>query len=158
MVSMRIIFVAALITLTFSASFAGQSRESWFGTWRLNLEKSTVDRGVRFKRATTKIEPWEDGLKVTYDLVGVRGGITHMEWTGKFDGKDYPVQGVDYVLTNAYTRDSDRSYQIVTKIDGVVSATAKVVISPDGKTLTTLTTGRNAQGNTVNTTSVYERQ
>jgi hypothetical protein len=95
---------------------------------------------------------------VTYDLVGVRGGITHMEWEGKFDGKDYPMHGVDYVLTNAYTRETDRSYQIVTKIDGVISSTAKVMISSDGKTLTTLTTGKNAQGNTVNTTSVYERQ
>src|SRR5262245_20250319 len=129
MVSMRILLVTALIILTLSASLAGQSREPWFGTWRLNFAQSTVDRDVRFKRATTKIEPWEDGLKVTYDLVGVRGGTSHMEWTGNFDGKDYPVQGVDYVLTNAYTRDSDRSYQIVTKIDGVVSATAKVVIS-----------------------------
>jgi len=157
---LRIIFVvAALIALfTIMRPVAGQSREPWFGTWTLNFAKSSADRDVRFKRATTKIEPWEDGLKVTYDLVGVRGGITHMEWQGKFDSKDYPVQGVDYVLTNAYTREGDRSYQIVTKIDGVVSTTAHVVISPDGKTLTTLTTGKNAQGVTMSTTSVYERQ
>jgi hypothetical protein len=157
---MRLLFLLTTLTALFTLPriFAGQSREPWFGTWKLNLAKSTVERNVRFKRATTKIEPWEDGLKVTYDLVGVRGGVTHMEWTGKFDGKDYPVQGVDYVLTNAYSHVNDRSYEIVTKIDGIVSATAKVVISPDGKTLTTLTAGRNAQGATVNTTTVYERQ
>jgi len=135
-----------------------QSPEPWIGTWRLNLEKSSLDRDVRFKRATTRIEVWEVGLKVTYDLVGVRGGVTHMEWTGRFDGKDYPVQGVDYVLTNAYTRESDRSYQIVTKIDGVTVSTAKVAVSSDGRTLTTVTTGTNAQGNSTSTTSIYERQ
>ena len=156
---MRTLFaVTALVALFASPhTLTGQSKEPWFGTWRLNLAKSTADRDARFKRMTTKIEPWEGGLKVTYDLVGVRGGLTHMEWTGKFDGKDYAVQGVDYVLTNAYSRVNDRSYQITIKVDGVVNATARVVISPDGDTLTTLTTGRNSQGNTVETTAVYDR-
>ena len=27
-------------------------------------------------------------MKVTYDMVGERGGITHWEWTGKADGND----------------------------------------------------------------------
>jgi hypothetical protein len=146
---MRTILVLTLIA-------AMQTQEPLFGTWKLNFDKSTKNGDVRFKRGTSKIEPWEGGLKVTYDLVGVRGGVTHMEWIGKFDGKDYPVQGVDYALTNAYSRQGDGSYQIINKIDGALSSTAKIVISPDGKTLTTVTTGKNAQGNTVETTTVYE--
>jgi hypothetical protein len=105
-----------------------------------------------------KVEPWQDGLKVTYDMVGIRGGITHMEWTGKFDGKDYPVHGVDYVLTNAYTRLYEQSYQILIKVDGTLAATAKVVVSADGKTLTTSTVEKNARGESVTTTVVYDRQ
>jgi len=81
-----------------------------------------------------------------------------MEWTGKFDAKDYPVQGVDYVLTNAYTVLNDHSYQILLKVDGAVAATATVVISPDGKTLTTTTTEKNARGQSVMTTTVYEKE
>ena len=146
---MKIIFALLLL--------AAQSQEPWIGNWRLNLAKSTADREARFKRGTARIEPWQDGIKVIYDLVGVRGGLTHMEWTGKFDGKDYPVQGVDYVLTNAYNRIDGHSYQITIKSDGVVTAAAKIVISPDGKTLTTSTTGTNAQGKTITTTMVYER-
>ena len=91
-------------------------------------------------------------------MVGIRGGVTHMEWTGKFDGKDYPVQGVDYVLTNAYTRLDEQSYQIVIKVDGAVAATAKVVVSSDGKMLTTSTVEKNARGESVTTTTVYDRQ
>jgi len=105
-----------------------------------------------------KVEPSQDGLKVTYDMVGIRGGVTHMEWTGKFDGKDYPVQGVDYVLTNAYTRLDEQSYQIVIKVDGAVAATAKVVVSSDGKTLTTSTVEKNARGESVTSTTVYDSQ
>jgi len=147
-ISVVVLIVAALLT---------GSQEPWLGTWQVNLAKSSAEGNVRFKRATTKIEGWRDGIKVTYDLVGIRGGLTHMEWTGKFDGKDYPVQGVDYVLTNAYSPVDDHSYTIVTKVDGAITSTARVVISTDGKTLTTVTTGKDAQGNAVQTTTVYDR-
>jgi hypothetical protein len=128
----------------------------WFGVWRLNPEKSETS-GDRYKRVSLKIEPWQDRVRVTYDLVGTRGGITHMEWIGSFDGKDYPVQGVDYVLTNAYTLIDNRSYRIVLKVDGVPAATARVEISPDGKTMTSVTTEEGAQGESVTSTSVYDK-
>ena len=137
---------------------AAQAQAPWSGTWKLNPAKSTANSEPRFKRVLSKIELWEDGLKVSYDMVGVRGGITHMEWTGKFDGKDYPMQGADYVLSNAYTLLSDVSYRIVVKIDGAVAATSTVVISPDGKTLTTTTIEKNARGATVTTTAVFDKQ
>ena len=146
----RIIFVIAMM-------LAAQAEAPWLGAWKLNPAKSTTNSD-RYKRVTLKIEPSEDGLRVAYDMVGTRGGVTHLEWTGKFDGRDYAVQGVDYVLTNAYSLVNDRSYQIVIKVDGAVAATAKVEISPDGKTLTTLTTEKNAQGQTANTTTVYDKQ
>jgi len=137
---------------------AGELQAPWFGTWKLNPVKSTSNPESRVKRVTLKVAPWQDGLKVAYDMVGTRGGITHMEWTGKFDGKDYPVQGVDYVLTNAYTRLDAQSYQIVIKVDGSVVATAKVVASADGKMLTTSTVEKNARGEGVSSTTVYDRQ
>jgi len=137
---------------------AGEPLGPWFGTWKLNPAKSTSNSESRFKRVTLKVEPSQDGLKVTYDMVGIRGGVTHMEWIGKFDGKDYPVQGVDYVLTNAYTPVDERSYQIVIRVDGAVAATARVVVSLDGKTLTTSTVEKNGKGESITTTVVYDRQ
>src|SRR5215208_4791445 len=62
----------------------------WFGTWKVNVEKSTYTGAPAYKRATYTIEPADGGLKVIYDMVLPRGGITHLEWTGKLDGKDYP--------------------------------------------------------------------
>ena len=83
---------------------------TWFGTWQLNPAKSTTRAGSSpYRKVTSRIAPAEDGLTVVYDMVGTRGGVTHMEWTGRFDSRDYPVQGVDYVLTNAYRRIDDRS-------------------------------------------------
>jgi hypothetical protein len=135
-----------------------QAQAPWFGTWNLNFAKSTANSDPRYKKVTSRIEPRKDGLKVTYDAIGTRGGITHMEWAGAFDGKDYPVQGVDYVLTNAYSRVDDHTYEIIVKVDGATAARTKVVVSGDGKTLTTVTSEKNAQGREVVTTSVYDRQ
>jgi len=157
--SVQSLVILAIFWGQFPASGAAEARaHSWFGTWKLNPAKSTANPDSQVKRTTVKIEPWGEGLKVVYDMVGVRGGVTHMEWTGKFDGMDYPVQGVDFVLTHAYRRTGDRSYEITVKVDGSLAATASVVISPDGRTLTSVTTERNPQGRTLQTTSVYEKQ
>jgi hypothetical protein len=151
------LLATVFLTLTYHSGV--RRLDPWFGTWNLNLEKSTErPDATRYRRVTSRIEPWEDGLKVSYDMVGIRGGITHTEWTGRLDGKDYPMQGLDYVMTNAYRRIDDRSYEIVIKIDGALAATAHVSVSPDGKTLNVTTDQRMADGRTSRTTAIYDRQ
>jgi hypothetical protein len=140
------------------AAQASAPRAPWFGTWQL-AQPAPASRfdPPPYKRVTLRIEPWEEGLRVVYDMVRARGGITHMEWTGRFDGRDYPVQGADYFLTNAYRLTGDRSYEIAIKVDTRVAATATAAVSPDGSTLTVTTVERDARGQTVNTTAVYRR-
>jgi hypothetical protein len=145
------------ILLAITAILVLQTPAPWIGAWRLNPAASTGTSASQYKRVISTIEPWGDGLKVMYDMVGIRGGVTHMEWTGRFDNKDYPVQGIDYVMTNAYSRIDDHTYNIVIKREGKISATVKVTVSGDGRTLTAVTTGQNAQGLDTTTTAVYER-
>src|SRR4051794_24243366 len=114
----RIIFSILMVL------FAG-TQPPWIGIWKLDPARSTV-ASDRYKRVITRIEPSNDGIKVIYEMVGTRGGVSHLEWTGRLDGKDYPVEGADYVLTNAYTPLSDHSYRIVVKVEGSVAATALV--------------------------------
>lgn len=139
------------------AALAGE--DPWIGTWQLNPAKSTRRAEPSpYKRVTFRIEALGDGLKVTYRMVGVRGGVTHHEWTGAFDGRDYPVQGSENVVTNAYRRRDARSYQIVVKVNGSVGAEATVTVSLDGRTLTVATTERAPRGMAINTVAVYDRQ
>ena len=135
------------------AGLLGQEKQPWLGVWTLKMTPP-----ARYKRVTSRIEPWNEGLKVTYEMVGLRGGVTHWEWNGRFDGKDYPVQGADTVLTNAYRKIDDRSYEIVIKVDGNVAAVSKVSVSVDGKTLQVATEERIAGGKTVRTAAEYERK
>jgi hypothetical protein len=150
--------LAALVFIFLPVATRSQEPAPWIGTWNLNAAKSSNRPGSPFKRETLRINPWEDGVKVVYDLVGVRGGITHIEWTGRFDGKDYPLQGVDEVLTNAYRRTCNNAYEIVVKRDGTIVATTLVTISPDGKTLRAETAGKAANGENTNSVAVYDRQ
>jgi hypothetical protein len=131
-----------------------------FGVWRLNLEKSDFgSAGPGFKRATCTIEPWTDGVRVSFDIIGKRGGVTHTEWNGRFDGRDYPVQGMDALLTNAYTRKDDSTYDILTKVEGKVEGVAQVTISPNGQAMTIVTTIGSAQKGSARTTiAVYEKR
>ena len=145
---------AAALFLVLPYQSVSRQQEAWFGRWTLDLKGA---KAPTYKRVVTRIEPWEDGLRVTYEMVGVRGGVTHMEWTGKFDGKDYPMQGVDYAMTNAYRRIDSKSYEIIIKIDGNPSATAHVTVSADGRTLTVATAERTSTGQSKTTTTTYLR-
>jgi len=149
-----LVFCAVVLLLISPYQSVSSQQEAWLRTWSLNQENA---QSPRYKRVTTRIEAWEDGLKVTYDMVGIRGGVTHMEWTGKFDGKDYPMQGVDYVMTNAYRRLDNQTYEIVIKLDGVTSATARVTVSADGRMLSVATTERDPNGKMKTTTTSYQK-
>jgi hypothetical protein len=149
--------IAALLAATLVPVLRA-GNDPWLGTWEQVLPAPRPFEAPRYKRVTLRIEPWEDGLRVTYDMVRVRGGIEHLEWIGRFDGRDYPVQGVDYVLTNAYQRLGERSYQILLKVDGRPAATATAVVSDDAQTLSVATEQRGAGGETTRSTTVYRRR
>ena len=137
---------------------AAQVPSAWLGTWSLNVAKSTYNPGPSpYKRGTFSVEPWQDGVRLVSDLVGVRGGVTHYEWTGKFDGKDYALQGIEEDLTYAYAPIDDRSVEIVIKVGGRIVAKSRATVSPDGKTMTTVSSGFSPRGDPISTTTVYEK-
>jgi len=140
-------------------TLSAQERDPLVGTWRLDLAESTFPSGPPpYVRVTCKIDSWEDGLKVTYDMVGERGGVTHWEWTGKVDGKDYPLQGIEEVVTNAYSRTGDHAYEVVAKMDGRVTSKTRIMLSLEGKVMTVTSTVSNARGHSVVNTAVYKKR
>src|SRR5690349_10965995 len=116
--------------------------EAWLGSWALNVARSTyASGGAPYKRATYRIERAGERFRVIYDMVHPRGGTTHLEWTGRMDGRDYPLQGVDQAMTYAYTQAAPVAWEIVVKIDGRVAARSRVTVSADGRTMTTTSGG-----------------
>jgi hypothetical protein len=133
--------------------------DTWLGVWVLNVARSDYGPApAPYKRATYRIERSGDGFRVIYDMVHPRGGTTHLEWTGRMDGRDYALQGVDQAITYAYTAADAAAGDVVVKIDGRVAARSRVTVSPDGRTMTTSTTSAGPGGQRVVSTTVYEKQ
>lgn len=154
------LLVGALVVgavMVFSSSVL-LAADNWLGTWKLNVEKSKVSPGPGPKSLTLKFEASQGVIKLTTDGVNAEGKATHGTYASKFDGKDVPWEGNPDADTAAPKKIDDSTYDNVWKKGGKVTVTAKAVVSKDGKTLTVSQTGKNAKGEAVNTTSLYEKQ
>jgi hypothetical protein len=127
------------------------------GTWKLNEAKSTFAAGAT-KNSTVVYEAAGDSVKVTVDGTDKDGKPTHNEWTGKFDGKDYPVTGDPITDARSYKKIDDRTLGLTGKKDGKVVTTGRIVVSADGKTRTVNTSGTDSMGKRMKSTAVYDKQ
>jgi hypothetical protein len=127
------------------------------GTWKLNEAKSKLVAGTT-KNNTVVYEMAGDNIKVTIDGVDGKGNAFHSEWTGKFDGKDYPVTGDPSSDMRSAKKIDDRHLDLTVKKDGKVIATGKVVIAADGKSRTLTTTGTDAAGKKTHSVAAYDKQ
>ena len=127
------------------------------GTWKLNEAKSKLNPGLP-KNLTVKYEAEGDNIRATVDGVDGQGKPTHNEWTGKFDGKDYPVTGDPTSDARAIKQIDDRNLELTVKKDGKVITSGRIVISADGKSRTLTMSGTDAAGKKVKSTSVYDKQ
>jgi len=127
------------------------------GTWKLDEAKSKIAAGLP-KNTTVVYEAAGDSVKVTLDGVGADGKPSHSEWTGKYDGKDYPVTGDSSNDSRSIKQINPRTLEVTNKKDGKVTLTARVEVSADGKSRTVTVSGKDAKGNKVTSTSVYNKQ
>ena len=144
--------------LTAAASPA-QTGDAWIGNWTLNLAQSSYDpANLAPKSQTTKMTASGDSVTAITDGVDADGKKTHTEVTYKFDGKEYEYRGApDPNSSRVYTRVDDHHYSFATKVNGLITTTSRVAVTPDGKTRTITTTGRDAQGRIIRNFSVWNR-
>ena len=148
------------ITVTFllaAASVCFASTDAQLGTWKLNEAKYKMAAGVP-KNHTVVYEAAGDSIKVTIDGTDSDGKPTHNEWTGKVDGKDYPVTGDSSADTRSYRAVNDHTLAFAGKKDGKVTISGQVKVSADGKTRTVTVNATDAAGKKVKGTAVYDKQ
>lgn len=152
------------VVLLFSVSAQAQS-SPLVGTWKLNVAKSKYSPGPPAKSGATTITAVPDGIRLVNDGVNAQSQATHLEYTAKLDGKDNLQKStIDGKLdpnaadTIAWKKIDDYTYESTTKRKGQVLTTTHYTITKDGKTRTNSVTGKNAQGQAVNNTQVYEKQ
>jgi hypothetical protein len=126
------------------------------GTWKLNENKSTFGDGA----GKTTLVVWEkvgDQQKCTVDGTDADGNKTHTVWTGKLDGKDYPVTGDAQADTRSFKLSGEHKIDMVSKKDGKTVGDGTIVVAEDGKTRTVTNTMTNAKGEKVTSTLAYDK-
>ena len=127
------------------------------GTWKLNEAKSKLDPGIA-RNHTVVYETSGDNVKVTVDGVDSAGKATHNVWTGKFDGKDYPVTGDSTADARSYTKVDDHTLTFANKKDGKANLTGRIVVSADGMSRAVTASATDSSGKKITSTAVYDKQ
>lgn len=127
------------------------------GSWKLNEAKSKIPAGAP-KNTSVTYTAEGDQYKCVVEGVDAKGGPTHNEWTGKFDGKDYPVTGDTASDSRAIKMTTKNHYTLTGKKGGKTTISGTIALSADGKTRTVTTTGTDEKGKKRTSTAVYDRQ
>src|SRR2546421_5862660 len=119
------------ISLTFilclaAGAFCVAADDPMMGTWKLNEAKSKLAPGAP-KNSTVVYAAAGDQIKVTVDGTDADGKSAHSEWTGKFDGKDYPVTGDATSDMRSYKMEGKDTLDMTNKKEGKVTSTGKIV-------------------------------
>jgi hypothetical protein len=131
--------------------------DAFTGTWKLNEGRSKISAGMP-KNSTVVYEATGENVKVTIDGTDASGKATHSEWSGKFDGKDYPVTGDPSADTRSVKKVDDHTLAVNSKKDGKIRTSGRVVVSADGKTRTVTISGTDSKGTKVTSVAVYDKQ
>ena len=150
-----------VIGLTLAFCFFGWATcfaaDPQMGTWKLNEAKSKITPGT-LKFTTIIYKSMFGKVKVEGEGIDADGKPVHSEWTGNFDGKDYPVTGDPISDARSYTKVDDRTLDLTVKKGGKVIDTVRMALSADGKSRTVTISGTTPKGKKFKNVAVYDKQ
>jgi hypothetical protein len=153
---MKIKTIGLTVAFCFLAGAVCFAADPQMGTWKLNETKSKATPGMG-KITVVVYKSMFGQVKATVDGIDEKGKPTHNEWTGRFDGKDYPVTGDPNSDARSYTKVNDRTLDFAVKKGGKTTATGRIVVDADGKSRTVTASGTDPKGKKFKSTSVYDK-
>jgi hypothetical protein len=124
-----------LTAITLCTLLAAAQPDPVLGVWKLNLARSRFNPGPAPRSQTRTYIDTPNGIQVTIHSVGANGRPATVEFPEKYDGKDYAVQGSDIADALAMVRINDYMAEATMKHGATVVATARRLITDEGKTL-----------------------
>jgi hypothetical protein len=156
---MRAKNILVALTLLLAASGVSLAAENpLMGTWKLNESKSNYASGSDKNTTITYTAAKGDMITCTADGVDKDGKPIHWTWTGKLDGRPYPITGSPAFDTLAYHPVNERTTDTTARKDGKVVMTAVIAVSKDGKSRTVTLTGTDAMGKKFTNTTYYDKE
>jgi hypothetical protein len=137
---------------------AAEADDPILGTWKLNRSKSKYIPGPAPRSQTRTYKVTADGIFVTIETIDATGHRQRpIEFSEKYDGKDYPITGSNIGDALALKRINDYLSEATMKHAGNVVATTRRIITDNGKTLVLIYQETNAD-HPVDNIIVYDRQ
>jgi hypothetical protein len=137
-----------------AASFAEDPN---VGSWKVNEAKSKIPAGAP-RNSTVTYTAEGNNYKCVVEGTDASGNPAHNEWTGKFDGKYYPVTGDSVSDSRAIKMTKPNRYKLMAKEGEKPTVNGEIVISEEGKTRTVTAHATSPDGKKMTTTTVYDRQ
>jgi hypothetical protein len=128
------------------------------GTWKLNLEKSKYSSGTAPKSLTLTYQQEGQNIKNTTQGIDAHGNPTSGVLMHIYDGQPHPSTGSPDYDATAYTRVDANTIIWGRFKGGKLVAVATGVVSQDGKTWTTTTTGTGNTVGAMTAINVFDKQ
>lgn len=124
------------LTLPFAALKAADASDPIIGKWKLNVAKSKYIPGPAPQSETRTYRQTSAGVFCTIERVDAQGKhLAPIEFSEKYDGRDYPIKGSAVGDALALIRINDYLSEATMKHAGMVVATTRRIITDNGKTL-----------------------
>ena len=150
--------LVALMLLLAAGSVSLAAENPLTGTWKLNESKSKYASDSAKNTTVTYTAAKGDMIKCTAGGVDKDGKPIHWTWTGKLDGKPYPIKGSPAFDTLAYHPMNERSNETTARKNGKVVMTAVIAVAKDGKSRTVTLIGTDAKGKKFTDRTYYDKQ
>jgi hypothetical protein len=151
-----LLWTIAILFAAIGMAYAA-SGDAFIGTWQLNTAKSKLPAGAA-RNSSVTYSVSGDKVICTIDGTDASGQPLHSSWTGKFDGKSYPVTGDPSTDMRSYRLINAHILSATEMKGGEVVGRARVVVSDDGKTRTVTVHNTGVNGATITTIAVYDKQ
>jgi len=152
----KLLVIVTLVAITLGRDLGAQS-DPFLGVWEMDHAKSSVTRGTAPLGETVVIVAEADGLKSTLVMITEGQGRAEVHHY-KFDGNPHPTEGGD-ARHLTFKRTGPRSAEITVIRSGQVTATRRMDVSGDGKTLSFNASGKSANGTPyANDLRVYQKK
>src|SRR3954468_24782993 len=108
MARMKMRAIGLTLAFFFMAAAACLAADPQMGNWKLNESKSKITPGT-LKNTHVVYSSMFGQVKIKADGIDGKGKPSHTAWSGKFDGKDYPVMGDPNADARSYTKVNERT-------------------------------------------------
>jgi hypothetical protein len=144
-----LMMIAVFLTLTLAPFAAATDTGLAVGTW-----KKDSAAGVE----SAQIVAQTNSFRLVVNTVDPNGNPIHAEFTGKYDGKDYPVTGLPNADTVSLVKIDAQTFDCLYKKGGKAVRTERIVLSKDGKRATVFKKGTDQTGLDATVVSVWDKQ